>query len=123
MGITIYNINKELYDGDNNYYIGRPSILSNPYTHIKDKHTLAKYVVNSRDEAIDMYEKYFDIMYNSNIEFTTMVDEIYEKYKNGEDVYLGCYCKPLRCHGDVIKDKLQQKLIKEKIKQKLWKKI
>ena len=42
------------------------------------------------------------------------IDEIYEKYKNGEDVYLECYCKPLPCHGDIIAEKLQKRMIREK---------
>ena len=44
-----------------------------------------------------------------------MIDEIYEKYKQGETIYLECYCHPLPCHGDVIAEKLQQKLLLEKI--------
>ena len=39
---------------------------------------------------------------------------IYERYKNGEDIYLQCFCKPLRCHGDFIARILQKKLIMEK---------
>ena len=45
------------------------------------------------------------------------IDEIYEKYKNGETIYLECYCAPLPCHGDIIVKKLQQRLLKEKIKE------
>lgn len=116
MPIIVYNRTIELHDGPNNYYIGRGSILGNPYTHIKDKKTLALYVVKDRDEAISKYSSYYDVMYGSNKEFTKTIDEIYEKYKNGETIYLECYCKPLPCHGDIIAQKLQQRLIKEKIK-------
>lgn len=113
--IYIYNRTKETHEGPNNYYIGRPSILGNPYTHIKGE-TLASFVVKTRDEAIDQYSHYFDIMYGGNIQFKNTIDEIYTKYKNGIDVYLECYCAPLRCHGDIIKEKLQKRLIKERIK-------
>jgi hypothetical protein len=99
----------------NNYPIFRPNILGNPFTHIKDRNTKASYVVSTRDEAVERYSRYFDAMYGSNIKFTLAVDEIYEKYKNGEDVYLECYCHPLKCHGDVIADKLRKRLIKEKL--------
>ena len=57
---------------------------------------------------------YFDEMYGKDEEFTKAFDDIYEHYKNGENVYLQCFCKPLPCHGDIIARKLQQKLIKEK---------
>ena len=119
MAIIVYNRKKEDHTdaGENNYPIYRPSILSNPYTHIKDKKTLALFVVKTRDEAIDRYEGYFDRMYSGNAPFKFLIDEIYEKYKRGEDVYLECYCKPERCHGDVIKDKLEKRLVRERIKE------
>ena len=118
MGIYVYNRTKEDYsDKPGNYACYRPSILSNPYTHIKDKKTLASFVVKTRDEAIDRYSSYFDRMYKGNAPFKYIVDEIYERYKHGEDIYLECYCKPERCHCDVIKEKLEKRLVKEKIKE------
>lgn len=119
MAIIVYNrkIEDHTDKGENNYPIYRPSILSNPYTHIKDKKTLAMFVVKSRDEAIDRYEGYFDRMYSGNAPFKFLIDEIYEKYKRGEDIYLECYCKPERCHGDIIKEKLEKRLMKERIKE------
>lgn len=115
-GIHVYNISKENHeDSPNNFFIHRPYILGNPYTEIKDKTTKAKFVVKDRDTAIKMYDSYFDIMYDGNVAFKKTVDEIYELYKNGEDVYLGCYCKPQPCHGDIIVNKLRKKLILEKI--------
>ena len=122
MAIIVYNRTKEDHTdaGENNYPIYRTStgnILGNPYTHIKDKKTLAMFIVKTRDEAIDRYEGYFDRMYSGNAPFRFIIDEIYEKYKRGEDIYLECYCKPERCHGDVIKDKLEKRLVREKIKE------
>lgn len=113
-GIHVYNRQNETHI-DNNYPIYRPYVLGNPFTHIRDKETKAIYIVNSREEAINSYSHYFDVMYGSDIKFTKMVDEIYNKYKNGEDVYLECYCHPKPCHGDIIADKLRKRLIKEKI--------
>ena len=116
MAIIVYNRTKEDYsDRENNYPIYRPSILSNPYSHIKDKKTLAMFVVKSREEAIERYKGYFDRMYNGNRPFKYLIDEIYEKYKNGETVYLECFCHPLPCHGDIIEKKLKKRLIKELI--------
>ena len=54
-------------------------------------------------------------MYENDIEFKLTVDNIYEKYKNGEDIYLQCFCKPLPCHGDYIREVLEKRLIKEKM--------
>lgn len=118
MAIIVYNRKVQDFSKEkNNYPIFRPSILSNPYTHIKDKKTLAMFVVKSREEAIERYKGYFDRMYSGNAPFRFLIDEIYEKYKRGEDIYLECYCAPSPCHGDIIKDKLEKRLIREKIKE------
>lgn len=119
MAIIVYNRTKEDYTdkGENNYPIYRGSILGNPYTHIKDKKTLASFVVRTREEAIERYKGYFDRMYKGNMPFRFLIDEMYEKYKRGEDIYLECYCAPLPCHGDIIKDKLEKRLVRERIKE------
>lgn len=118
MGIKRFNVMDEEYFGDNVYLIHRPFILSNPYTHIKDKQTKAMFVVKTREEAIERYSHYYDVMYGKNIKFTQEIDEIYEKYKRGEDILLGCYCSlKEECHGDIIMKKLQGRLVKEKFEE------
>lgn len=121
MAIIVYNRTKEDHSSNpNNYPIFRgASILGNPYTHIKDRATKAFEIVDTREEAIELYDRYFDLMYENSQMFKDVIDEIYEKYKSGEDIYLECYCSPQPCHGDIIKRKLEQRLIKEKIKQRL----
>jgi hypothetical protein len=114
--INIKNEDKSLEDGF--FYIGRSkkssSPLGNPYTYNGKRTNIAKLTLRTRQEAIDAYERYFDYMYGRDESFTKAFDEIYECYKSGKDVYLGCFCKPEPCHGDIIAKKLQQKLIKEK---------
>ena len=121
--IYVYNRNVEDFSAlENNYPIYRGvSILGNPYTHLPVKDTKAMFQCKTREEAIEKYDKYFDIMYGNNIEFTKIIDEMYEKYKNGEDIYLECFCGKgkngeKKCHGEVIEEKLQKRLIKEKYK-------
>ena len=80
MAIHIYNKNTEEHNGPDVFYCGGGSILGNPYTHIKDRQTKAKFIVRTRDEAIERYEHYFDTMYGSNMEFTRAIDRIYEAY-------------------------------------------
>lgn len=107
---------------DGYYYIGRTkfgsSPLGNPFTHNGKRSNLAKLSFKTREEAIEAYEKYFDEMYGKNEQFTKAFDTIYEEYKSGKNIYLGCFCKPLPCHGDIIAKKLQQKLIKETMKKR-----
>lgn len=122
--IVVYNRTKEDYSSNpNNYPIYRGgSVLGNPYTDKPLNNTLAVFQAKNKEEAILKYDTYFDTQYGRNKEFTTIIDEIYEKYKNGETIYLECYCGTgvngkKNCHGEVIAEKLQRRLIKEKIKE------
>jgi len=122
MAIIVYNRKDEDFSmHPNNYPIYRGgSILGNPYTDKPLKGTLAIYHVRTKDEAIERYDSYFDLQYTTNYKFKAVIDEIYEKYKNGEDVYLECYCGvgdgvKKNCHGEIIAEKLQKRLIKEKM--------
>jgi hypothetical protein len=117
--IYVYNSHDEDHTSEpNNFYIGRPSVLGNPFTHNGVRTSLATLSFKTRDEAIEAYKKYFDKMYGSDEEFTKAFDEIYEHYKNGEDIYLQCFCKPKPCHGDYIAEQLQRKLVKEKLEER-----
>lgn len=81
----IVHLKKEPYD----VYIGRPSKWGNPYSHKEG--TLAEFKVANRAEALEKYEKYLlenETLYNSLIEL---------KGKT-----LGCWCKPNKCHGDIL---------------------
>ena len=117
--IIVYNRGKEDHTTHpNNYPIYRGgSVLGNPYSDKPLKGTLAVFKAKNREEAIEKYDTYFDTQYGKNKEFTAVIDEIYEKYKNGETIYLECYCAPLPCHGDIIVKKLQQRLLREKIRE------
>ena len=116
MAIIVYNRKTETHsDSPNNFRCYRPFALANPYTHLPLEKTKAMYKVATRDDAVKAFDHYFDIMYRSNVRFKRVVDIIYERYKSGEDVFLECYCKPEACHCDVIKEKLEKRLMKEKI--------
>ena len=89
----VVHCKKEKYD----VYIGRPSKFGNPYSHKED--TIAKFKVETREESIEKYEDYL----LQNEELMLSLPEL--KYKT-----LGCWCKPLSCHGDILKkyvDKLE----------------
>lgn len=114
--ITVNILNEDKSSEPHYYYIGKskdPNILSNPFTFNGKKPSLAKLSFSNRKEALAAYDKYFDAMYGHDRVFTEVIDKIYEAYKNGETVYLGCTCKPEPCHGDIIAEKLQKRLILE----------
>lgn len=119
MSIVVYNrADEDHSENPNNYPCYRGgSILGNPYTDKPVHKTLAIYQAKSREDAIARYDSYFDMMYSSNPEFKAIVDEIYDKYKRGEDVYLECYCHPKPCHCDVIAKKIKERALRDKIKE------
>jgi hypothetical protein len=69
-----------------------------PFSHIKDRKTKAKFLVNSRKEAIAAYKEWI-----TNGEGKYLLNDLHElKGKT-----LGCWCKDVdgkgkSCHGDVL---------------------
>ena len=100
-------VNKKTFQGLSYEYIGRPSILSNPYTHLDLHKTKAKYKVNSRGEAIDKYREYliYEVQ-NGNVAIINELYRLAEIVKN-KTLILSCWCFPKRCHGEVIKEMIE----------------
>lgn len=77
--MRVVNIYKEPYD----VYIGRPSNWGNPFVIGPD---------GTREDVVRKYEEWIktqpDLIEKAKIELTGKI--------------LGCYCKPLSCHGDVL---------------------
>ena len=86
--------------GQVDVYCGRGSVLGNPYSHKEG--TKAKFVVESRDEAVDAYREYFAKQMVSDDAFVKEMRRIY-KIALRSEVNLICYCAPLRCHCSVIR--------------------
>jgi len=92
--IRVVHCKKELYD----IYIGRGknSKWGNPYSHKDD--TLAEFKTNTRSEAIKKYKEW--IVYG---EGQYLLKDLHEL----RDKILGCWCKPKACHGDILKELVQ----------------
>ncbi len=74
-------VNLKTFD-EYDVFIGRPSKWENPYRIGKD---------GTRKEVIEKYRFYL-----------TANRELMEDIMSLDGKVLGCYCKPLPCHGDVI---------------------
>jgi hypothetical protein len=86
------------------FYIGRGSVMGNPYHHKESKHPQALYKVDTAEEAIDGYKKDFINCYFSTDEgFKRQVQKLIDRELDDQDTNLVCYCAPNKCHGDVIK--------------------
>lgn len=85
-------------------YIGRGSIFGNPF--VMDKN-------NSRDDVCDAYQRYFYKRLENDLEFRESVEKLADKALS-ESVNLMCFCAPKRCHGDIIKEYINQ-VLNEKV--------
>jgi len=81
----VVNKYRDKYD----VYIGRPSIYGNPFS-VKEY---------GREGCIEKYREYFYKRIKEDVKFKEEVLKL-------KDKVLGCFCKPLACHGDVIKEYL-----------------
>lgn len=97
----IVNMKDEPFD----VYIGRGSKWGCPYTIIKDRPTLAKEIVESKEEALSKYKEYV----LANEELMNSLDEL-------EGKTLGCFCKPEKCHGDVLLELLTNRKLQKILK-------
>jgi len=88
---SVVHCKKAPYD----VYIGRPSKWGNPFTHLRDGKTLAKFVVGSRDEAVEAYREWI-----TNGEGKHLMKDLPEL----KNKVLGCWCHPQSCHGDVLSE-------------------
>jgi len=89
MQITVVNVKgKQPCD----VYVGRPSVLGNPFVLGRD---------GNREEVIVKYRKWLNGKLLSNSAQRREVGRIAGLAKQGP-VRLGCWCAPLKCHGDVI---------------------
>ena len=82
----VVNMRHEHYDE----YIGRGSLWGNRYSHIRSSFKGVIYVATRR-EAIERYRE--DLI--NDPERMRLIPTL-------KGLRLGCYCKPLDCHGDVL---------------------
>lgn len=75
-------------------YIGRPSKWGNPYTFKRS--TRAKLIVPTRMESIVRFEEYAR-------------ENLWENLEELNGHVLGCWCKPLDCHGDILLELFKEK--------------
>ena len=93
----------------NDVYIGRGSVLGNPYTHVKNKSTKADYTVDTRQESIQCYDKWLrSKIAQGNNPVCDELNRLYQLSKN-QNLFLVCFCAPKSCHGDTIKQVIEEK--------------
>lgn len=84
MKTKVVHCKKELYD----IYIGRGSKWGNPFRIGID---------GTREQVIEKYRKYI----KNNLKLLKDINQLRGKI-------LGCFCRPLTCHGDVLVELLNE---------------
>jgi hypothetical protein len=82
------------HHGSHGVYIGRPTILGNPYT----------LQVYTRTDAIARYRIWLRQQWQRHGEVHAALLQLARLYKEGEQLTLLCWCAPQRCHADVIRE-------------------
>lgn len=96
----------KIYIGRTNHYYGlTESVLHNDFKVNVD---------GSRDQVLAMYKRKLWLEFNRKGKVYAELVRIAQKVKAGETVQLVCWCKPLACHGDIIKSCIEW-MIKEGI--------
>lgn len=85
-------------------YISRPCILGNPFVEGID---------GTREEVIEKYRIWLLIQIETKNDIYDELIRFLNIARQGNLILL-CYCKPLNCHGDVIKEWIDNQLLIEK---------
>ena len=96
---------------DHDVYIGRGSVFGNPFSHLDSSHDI--YKVDTREEAITEFKTYFKRENVGDTYLFRNVEALVDKVRSGEDINLVCFCKPKACHGDVIKEYIDNRIKEE----------
>jgi hypothetical protein len=81
-------------------YIGRPSPLGNPFVMKSER---------ERAHVCDQYEEWFATQVaNKNERVLNELRRLYKLARSRDELVLGCFCAPKRCHGDTIKAFLEK---------------
>lgn len=97
--MTITVKNKKTYKGEG-VYIGRPSLLGNPFTHKEG--TTAQVVVPSREEAVEQYRVWLREQWAKGGKVKDELIRLAGVYKRTGELTLVCWCAPEACHGHVL---------------------
>ena len=106
--IVIQVKNRQTYS-DSGVLIGRGSPLGNPFSHLSN--SKAKFKVASREEAVEKYRDWLEeqLKTPSSLVSKTFLNLV-EFYRDFGELTLICWCKPLACHGDIIKEMIEERI-------------
>ncbi len=96
-------------------YVGRPTVLGNPFTHLKTN-TKALFIVPTVQDAVAQYQKWLhrEIFRGSDSEVFKALLHLTDLYLRHKCLYLSCWCKdeldPRKwdhdCHADILRQEI-----------------
>ena len=89
---SVVHLHKQSYD----VLVDRSTPWGNPFTHIRDRHTLARFVVSTRSESITSFAIW---AYESDDPEAAWIREHVHELQGKT---LACWCMPKHCHGEVL---------------------
>ena len=98
-------VNKKTWTGKG-HYIGRPTALGNPFSHLPRSHADIK--VATRDESISRYRGWLLEQLDSDNPASRMFLDLLREYEETGELTLICWCKPLSCHGDILAEFIRE---------------
>jgi len=104
----VVNVKTDTFDiyigrgkGDTLYHFG------NPFTHLPLERTKAEVMVESRDEAVRRYGTWLRGESDTDL-LPDRRQWILGNLHKLKDKTLGCWCAPLSCHGDILKEMIEE---------------
>jgi hypothetical protein len=97
--VVVANRHGGLWKGYLTEYIGRPSVLGNPYP-MHDNPSM-------RPVVVALYREWLRKQYLAGGAVRDKLESLAERVRDGECMALVCYCAPKACHGDVIKEAIE----------------
>ena len=83
---------------------GRGSVLGNPFTGKAHTRVRGTTVVASRDEAIRLHRDWLREQLRARTPVYDRIQALAARVANGQTVVLECWCRPLACHTETLKE-------------------
>jgi len=109
VGPLIRVVNKKTYGDGDGVYVGRPSPLGNPFTHLQGS-KCAEFKVATRDEAVEKYQGWLQNALKRDKNVRMCFDLLVATYREFGELTLICWCAPLRCHAEIIRDMILEEV-------------
>ena len=93
--MQIVVVNRHEYKGKDAVYVGRPSVLGNPYK-LRGE--------SSRTAVIEKYRQWLRNQWKQGGPAKWMLLWLVRSYREDGQLVLVCSCVPKACHADVIRD-------------------